>query len=179
MEVPESPFSDGTLTPPTPSQSMHRRLSRKQSRPSMITSDTPHTPWEVEPNPSANGSLHNAVDSVDHLYKRGKRWIGVSGPSTDDIASDACVYFQRIPITHPDSHPGGKKSQRPYSSRHRAPRFGSPTQSSPGATISTAIKFSGPLSILSSLTGLKTPHDLRAAPSLSTRRSTSGLQRRL
>jgi len=62
----------------------------------MITSDTPHTPWEVEPNPSANGSLHNAIDSIDHLYKRGKRWIGVSGPSTDDIAPDACVHFERI-----------------------------------------------------------------------------------
>lgn len=57
----------------------------------MITSDTPHTPWEVELNPSANGSLHNAVASVDHLYKRGKLWIGVLGPSTDDIAPDAYV----------------------------------------------------------------------------------------
>ena len=59
----------------------------------MITSDTPHTPWEVELNPSANGSLHNAIVSVDHLYKRGKRWIGVLGPSTDDIAPDAYVRF--------------------------------------------------------------------------------------
>jgi hypothetical protein len=155
MEVPESPFSDGMLTPPTPSRSMHRRLSRKQSRPSMITSDTPHTPWEVEPNPSANGSLHNAVDSVDHLYKRGKRWIGVLGPSTDDIAPDACVHSERIPNTDPDSHTGGKKSQRPYSPRHPASRSGSPMQSSPGATISTAIRFSGPVSIISSLTGQK------------------------
>ena len=163
---------------PSQSEPIHRRLSRKQSRPSMITSDTPHTPWEVEPNPSANGSLHNAVDSVDHLYTRGKRWIGVLGPTTDDIAPDACVHFERFPNIDPDFLPGEKKSPRSYSPRHRAPRSGSPMRSFPGATISTAIRFSGPVSIISSMTG-QPPHDMRAAPSLSTRRSTSGLQRRL
>jgi hypothetical protein len=171
-------LADGMSTPPTPTQSgsgsMHRRLSRKQSRPSMITRDTPHTPWEVELNPSANGSLHNAIVSVDHLCKRGKRWIGVLGPSTDDIAPDAYVDLSVL-NADPDSPAGGKKSPRPYSRRHPASRSGSPMQSSLGVTIFIAIKFSGPVSIISSLIG---QHATRAVPSLSTKRSTSDLQRK-
>lgn len=180
-EVPESALADGMSTPPTPthSGSMHRRLSRKQSRPSMITSDTPHTPWEVELNPSANGSLHNAVASVDHLYKRGKLWIGVLGPSTDDIAPDAYVQFERISNTDPDFQLGGRKFLRPYSQRHRACRFGSQTQSFPEATILIVINSSGLVFIIFSLIDQRAPHRMRVALSLNTRRSTSDLRMRL
>ncbi|KAG8760617.1 hypothetical protein FRC14_002463 [Serendipita sp. 396] len=72
-----------------PSTPMIRRLSRKQSKPTInltLTRESSLGPWEIETNPNANGGLHNAVKSIEHDFKQGKHWVGVLGPETDDIS---------------------------------------------------------------------------------------------
>lgn len=97
--------SDSETTLP-PAGEAYRRLSRKQSRgPISISREPSVSRWEVETNPNANGGLYNAVKSVQHqMHPNGKLWVGIVGPETDDLGSEAKQSIEKKLAEH-DSVP--------------------------------------------------------------------------
>ncbi|KAG5636272.1 hypothetical protein H0H81_008558 [Sphagnurus paluster] len=65
-------------------RSVRRRASRSTSRHDSLRSPARHEPWFIEPNPSCNGGLRNAIDSVGGRLKK-KLWVGTLGTTTDSF----------------------------------------------------------------------------------------------
>ena len=70
----------------------------------------PQPAWHIEPNPHANGGLHNAVRSLGSRIKR-KLWVGTLGTHTDSFKDNLkrsidkrmLDRVQSIPVWIPDA----------------------------------------------------------------------------
>lgn len=87
------------------------RLQRKGSRSKSASGvDTQRQPWHVEANPSCNGGLANAIDSVRERVRR-RLWVGTLGTTTDgfgeavrrDIDARMLDEWDSVPVWIPDA----------------------------------------------------------------------------